>query len=76
MAAGSSGFLGYLWLSHIYYGGARQVFGADLYPAHEFGIVPEGVAGLLLAAIAYGVLGAAVGWVIAVGVDRRGTGGQ
>ncbi len=72
MAAGSRGFLAYLGLSHAYYGGARQVFGAGLFPAHEFGIVPQGAPGLILAAVLYGAVGAAVGWAIAAGTERRG----
>jgi hypothetical protein len=61
-AAGKAGFLAYLWLSNAYYGGARQVFGAALFPLQEFGIIPQGVAGFGLAAAMYGVLGAAFGW--------------
>jgi hypothetical protein len=70
MAAGSSGFLAYLHLSHAYYSGARKLFGATLFPAHEFGIVPNGAAGLLLAATVYGLLGAATGWALAAAVMR------
>jgi hypothetical protein len=70
-AAGRSGFLAYLQLSHVYYGGVRKLFGASLFPAHEFGIVPNGAAGLLLAATVYGVLGAATGWALAAGVMGR-----
>jgi hypothetical protein len=73
MVAGTTGFLAYLGLSHTYYGGARRVFGATLFPAHEFGIVPQGAAGLLLAATLYGVAGAAVGWGVAAGVERWGS---
>jgi hypothetical protein len=76
MAAGTNGFLAYLGLSHAYYGGARQVFGAALFPAHEFGIVPQGAVGLLLAATLYGVLGAAAGWGLAAGVERWGSRGR
>jgi len=65
MIAGGSGFLAYLHLPHAYYGGARKLFGATLFPAHEFGIVPNGAAGLMLAATAYAVLGAAAGWALA-----------
>jgi hypothetical protein len=71
MVAGTSGFLAYLGLSHAYYGGARRIFGATLFPAHEFGIVPQGAAGLLLAAVLYGAAGAAVGWGVAAGMERR-----
>ncbi len=70
MATGGSGFLAYLALSHAYYGGARKLFGATLFPAHEFGIVPNGVAGLVVAATLYAVLGAAAGWALAAGVTR------
>ena len=63
--AGKAGFLAYLGLSNAYYGGAAQVFGAALFPTREFGTVPQGAAGLVLAAALYGVLGAAVGWVVA-----------
>lgn len=70
MAAGRSGFLAYLGLSHAYYGGARKLFGATLFPAHEFGIVPHGAAGLALAATVYAVLGATVGWMLATVIAR------
>jgi hypothetical protein len=72
MAAGTTGFLAYLGLSHAYYGGARLVFGAGLFPAHEFGIVPQGVAGLVLAGALYGLLGAAAGWGLVAGADQWG----
>jgi hypothetical protein len=72
LAAGTSGFLTYLGLSHGYYGGARQVFGSDLFPAHEFGIVPQGVVGLVLAGGLYGLLGAAAGWGLVAGAERWG----
>ena len=65
--AGKAGFLAYLGLSNAYYGGAAQVFGATLFPTHEFGVVPQGAAGLALAAALYGVLGGVVGWVVAAG---------
>jgi hypothetical protein len=68
MAAGGHGFLAYLELSHTYYGAARKLFGAALFPAHEFGIVPNGAAALVLAAIVYGILGAAAGWALAAGL--------
>ena len=71
MVAGTSGFLAYLGLSDTYYGGARLVFGAGLFPAQEFGIVPQGAAGLILAAILYGLLGAASGWGVAAVLERR-----
>ena len=70
MALGGSGFLTYLTVSHTYYGGARRAFGAALFPAHEFGIVPRGALGLALAGALYGVLGAAAGWALAAGVAR------
>ena len=73
MAVGTSGFLVYLGLSHAYYGGARQVFGAALFPAQEFGIVPRGVAGFALAAALYALLGALAGWGIAAGAERWGS---
>jgi hypothetical protein len=65
--AGKTGFLAYLGLSNIYYGGARQVFGAALFPTREFGTIPQGAAGLALAAAFYGVIGAVIGWVVAAG---------
>jgi hypothetical protein len=64
MVAGRNGFLAYLHVSQAYYGGARKLFGATLFPTHEFGIVPQGAAGLVLAATIYAVLGAAVGWTL------------
>jgi hypothetical protein len=70
MAFGGSGFLAYLSLSHTYYGGARKLLGATLFPAHEFGIVPNGAAGLVLAAALYALLGAVAGWVLAGGIAR------
>jgi hypothetical protein len=70
MLAGRSGFLAYLHVSHAYYGGARELFGAGLFPAHEFGIVPNGAAGLVLAATVYAALGAAAGWALAWVVTR------
>lgn len=71
MAAGTSGFLAYLGLSHLYYGGARQVFGATLFPAREFGIVPQGAAGLVIAAVLYAILGGAAGWGVAAAMEHR-----
>ena len=65
VAMGGNGFLTYLRLSHAYYGGARKLFGATLFPSHEFGIVPNGAVGLLLAATLYAGLGAAIGWTLA-----------
>jgi hypothetical protein len=49
---------------------ARALFGATLFPAHEFGIVPNGAAGLVLAAMLYALLGAAAGWTLATGAAR------
>ena len=69
-AAGRSGFLAYLHVSQAYYGGARRLFGATLFPMHEFGIVPQGAAGLVLAAAVYAVLGATVGWTLARALMR------
>jgi len=70
MGAGGSGFLAYLGLSHAYYGGARRLFGATLFPAQEFGIIPNGGAGILVAAALYAALGAAAGWAVAAAVTR------
>ncbi len=72
MSAGTTGFLAYLGLSHAYYGGARQVFGGHLFPAREFGIIPQGMLGLLLAGGLYGLMGAAAGWGLVTGVKRWG----
>jgi hypothetical protein len=69
-ALGGSGFLAYLGLSHVYYAGARKLFGAELFPAHEFGIVPNGAAGVLLAAGFYAAMGAAAAWTVAAAVTR------
>ena len=69
MAAGTSGFLTYLGLSHAYYWGARQVCGGELFPAHEFGIVPRGAGSLILAAALYGLIGAAAGWGLIAGAE-------
>lgn len=63
-AAGSWGLLAYLRLSHAYYGGARRVFGSTLFPAQEFGIIPNGVAGILAAAAIYALVGALIGWAV------------
>ena len=70
MIAGDWGFRAYLSLSHAYYGSARALFGTALFPAQEFGIVPNGVAGILLATALYAVLGAMVGWGIDALVTR------
>jgi hypothetical protein len=70
MAVGGRGFLAYLGLSHAYYGGARKLFGATLFPAQEFGIIPNGVAGILVAAAFYAVLGGAAGWAVGTAVTR------
>ncbi len=71
MATGSWGFLAYLSLSHAYYGGARRLFGSTLFPAEEFGIIPNGVAGLLVATALYAVVGALVGWAVGSVVRKR-----
>lgn len=73
MAAGTAGFLTYLSLSHAYYGGARLMFGGGLFPAHEFGIVAEGPVGLVLAGALWGLVGAAIGWAVVAGAERRGS---
>ncbi len=67
ISAGSNGFLAYLGLSP-YYGGARKVFGAGLFPVEEFGIMPNGVAGVLVATALYAALGAV--WAVATAVTR------
>ncbi len=70
MIAGNWGFLTYLGLSNTYYAGARAVLGSTLFPAQEFGIVPDGVAGILLAGTFYAVVGAAVGWAVGAALTR------
>ena len=71
IGAGSNGFLAYLGLSHAYYGGARKVFGAGLFPVEEFGIIPNGAVGVLVATALYAELGAAAGWAVATAVTQR-----
>jgi len=71
MATGSWGFLAYLSLSHAYYGGARKLFGSTLFPAQEFGIIPNGVAGILVATVLYAVVGALIGWAVGSVVTKR-----
>lgn len=71
MVAGGWGFLAYLRLSHAYYGGARRVFGSTLFPAQEFGIIPNGVAGMMAAAALYAVVGALLGWAVGSAVPKR-----
>jgi hypothetical protein len=73
MAAGTWGFLAYLSLSHAYYGGARAVFGSTLFPAQEFGIIPNGVAGILAATTIYALLGALIGWAVGWAFTNRRT---
>ncbi|HET9465424.1 MAG TPA: hypothetical protein VFO71_07840 [Gemmatimonadales bacterium] len=70
MSLGGNGFLAYLYISHTYYRGARTLFGATLFPAHEFGIIPNGATGLALAAALYAVLGAAAGWALSAALAR------
>ena len=71
MAAGTWGFLAYLTLSHAYYGGARRLFGSTLFPAQEFGIIPNGVAGILAATALYAVVGALIGWLAGSAATKR-----
>lgn len=70
MIAGNWGFLMYLGLSNTYYAGARAVLGSTLFPAQEFGVVPNGVAGILLSGAFYAVVGAALGWVVGAALTR------
>ncbi|MDB4906236.1 MAG: hypothetical protein JWO05_1020 [Gemmatimonadetes bacterium] len=71
LKAGKPGFLAYLSISDAYYRGARAVMGERLFPAHEFGVIPNGVGGVLAATVMYGLLGAALGVGISVAVKRR-----
>ncbi len=70
MATGTWGFLAYLSLSHAYYSGARRLFGPALFPAQEFGIIPNGVAGILAATALYAVVGALIGWAVGSAVTK------
>jgi hypothetical protein len=65
---GGRGFLAYLLLSHLYYSGARKVFGATLFPAEEFGVIPRGTPGLLAAVALYAVVGALAGWALGAAI--------
>ncbi|MGI8818087.1 MAG: hypothetical protein ACR2HW_03015 [Gemmatimonadales bacterium] len=71
MATGSWGFLAYLSLSHAYYGGARRLFGATLFPPQEFGIIPNGVPGILVATVLYAAVGGLIGWAIGSASTKR-----
>ena len=73
MAIPMPGFLVYLLVSNYYYEGARLVFGPTYFPTEEFGTFARGAAGILLAALLYGAIGAAIGaGITAVRRSKRG----
>jgi hypothetical protein len=68
------GFGLYLQLSNWYYTVPRMLFGPALFPREEFGVIPNGAAGLLVAAVLFATVGFAVGCLFgalrAEGKDR------
>lgn len=64
MVVPRAGFTAYLHLSSAYYSLPALVFGPRLFPTHEFGIIPDGVAAMALAAVLYALLGLALGWLL------------
>lgn len=71
LLAGKRGFIAYLSISDVYYRGASSVLGPNLFPRHEYGVVPRGAAGIVTAGILYGALGAAIGFLVGAICKRR-----
>jgi hypothetical protein len=69
--AGMPGFEGYLEISNAYYTLAQKMFGHALFPVEEFGVIPLGVAGNVVAALLYAAIGAAVGLLLSLVWPRR-----
>jgi hypothetical protein len=68
---GIPGFQWYLAISNAYYTLARSVFGHTLFPVEEFGVIPLGAIGPIVAALLYAVIGAAFGLLLSLAWPRR-----
>jgi hypothetical protein len=68
---GVPGFKGYLAISNAYYTLAQKVFGHGLFPIEEFGVIPLGATGAIVAALLYAAIGAAAGLLISLAWPRR-----
>lgn len=69
--AGIPGFEWYLSISNAYYALAQKIFGHALFPVEEFGVIPLGVAGTIVAALLYAAIGAAFGLLLSLVWPRR-----
>jgi hypothetical protein len=68
---GVPGFEWYLAISNAYYTLAQKVFGHALFPVEEFGVIPLGATGAIVAALLYAVIGAAFGLLLSLRWPRR-----